>query len=427
MAREALQDRASDILKAFRPGQYAFGLEVTDRVGEFVGELGPRVVVFAGKTARSSDLMRRVSDAIDRAGGEVVATLDGARPNAPVEDVRAMARGLEDAGQVDCVLTVGGGSAIDATKAAIALHALGGDLDPLYGMGMVSEALAKQNAILLPSIAFMTAASSAAHLTRYSNVTDFEQGQKKLIIDDALVPSRAVFDYALTTGMSASFTRDGAFDGISHSLEVYLGATGSEKYGQIEQVALTGIELIITSLDRAVDDPGDLEARTGLGLGTDLGGVAIMTGGTSGAHLNSFSLVDLLPHGRAVAILNPYYVVFFAPACEPQLRNLAELFRRAGLMDQDASTMSGRELGLAVSESMLALAEKVGFPTRLSDIEGFSEEHVRRCLDAAKTPQLRSKLENMPVPMTPETVDEYMGSVLDAAAHGEPERVKNMA
>ncbi len=426
MANPSLQDRGSEILKGFRPGEYAFGVDVADRAGDFVGQLGRRIVVFAGKTARSSGLLERVSDAVRGTGGEMTAVLDAARPNAPVEDVHAMARGLHEAGDIDCALTIGGGSAIDAAKAAVALHALGGELDPLYGMGTVTEALDKQNASLLPTIAFMTAASSAAHLTRYSNVTDFSKGQKKLLIDDALVPTRAVFDYGVTRGMSAAFTRDGAFDGISHSLEVYLGATGSPKYDRIEQVALTGIELIITSLDKAVDDPDDVQARTALGLGTDLGGVAIMTGGTSGAHLNSFSLVDLLPHGRAVAILNPYYVVFFAPACEPQLRQLGELFRRAGLMDKDTSALGGRELGLAVSEAMLALAETVGFPTRLGDVEGFGEQHVQRCLDAAKTPQLRSKLENMPVPMTPETVDEYMGSVLEAAAKGEPERVKNM-
>ena len=62
-----------------------------------------------------------------------------------------------------------------------------------------------------------------------------------------------------------------------------------------------------------------IEARTALGLATDLGGYAIMLGGTNGAHLTSFSLVDILSHGRACAIMNPYYTVFFAPAVEEPL------------------------------------------------------------------------------------------------------------
>lgn len=425
MTESTLREKAAELLHDHKGDDYAFGQGATDALAKYVGALGKDVIVYAGNTARAVGLIDHVDNAVRACGGTLSGVLEAARPNSPVEDVLAMAKGLDEAPSVDCAIVIGGGSAIDAFKAANTIHTLGGTLDEYYGVGLVNEALAKQGKRLVPSIAIMTAASSAAHLTRYSNITDLAQGQKKLIIDDALVPTRAIFDYPVTTRMSKSFTLDGAMDGVSHSLEVYLGATGSEHYDKIEQVALTGIELIVTNLDSAVENPNDLDARTALGLGTDLGGVAIMTGGTSGPHLNSFSMVDILPHGRAVAILNPYYVVYFAPACEPQLAKLADLYTRAGYLHADTTSLRGRDLGLAVSEAMLKLAEHVGFPTRLEDVEGFDDRHVERCLSAAKLPALRSKLENMPVPMTPESVDEYMGSVLDAAATGEPGRVKN--
>ena len=419
---------AHKLLDEFKAGRYEFGWGATkpSRVRPHVAPYGPRLVVFAGKTARSTGLVDRFREAAEFVGKQVVAVHDAARPNAPIEDVRAMVETLREAGDVDGAVVIGGGSAIDAMKAAVVLHGLGGDLEDYYGVGLVTEALEKRGAELLPVIAIMTAASSAAHLTRYSNVTNLELGQKKLIIDDAIVPPRAVFDYGVTTSMSTSFTLDGAFDGISHSLEVYLGATGRGDYERIERIALTGIEVIVTGLHAALEYPDETVPRVALGLGTDLGGYAIMVGGTSGAHLNSFSLVDVLSHGRAVSILNPYYVVFFAPACEPQLRRLAALYTRAGFLRRKTTKLAGRDLGLAVAEAMLAFAESVGFPTRLADVPGFSDEHVQRCLSAAKNPQLRSKLENMPVPMTPESVDEYMGAVLDAAVSGEPERVESL-
>ena len=43
-----------------------------------------------------------------------------------------------------------------------------------------------------------TAASSGAHLTKYSNITDLTTFQKKLIVDQGIVPSRAIFDYETT-------------------------------------------------------------------------------------------------------------------------------------------------------------------------------------------------------------------------------------
>lgn len=421
-----LQEQAATLLTEFKADRYSFGIDAIDDLSTHVGAFGERVIIFAGKTARTTGLMDRVAKAVDSAGGVVASVQDAARPNAPAQDVRAMAEALDDAGDVDCAVVVGGGSAIDALKAAVVLRCLGGDLEDYFGMGLVTKVLEGRAIDLLPTVAVMTSASSAAQLTRYSNVTNLELGQKKLIIDDAIVPSRAVFDYGVTTGMSASFTLDGALDGIGHSLEVYLGATHHPAYEKIEQIALTGIELIIRYLDRAVEHPADVEARTALGLGTDLGGYAIMTGGTSGPHLNSFSMVDILSHGRAVAILNPYYVVFFAPACEPQLRKLAALYARAGHLPVDVADLHGRDLGLAVADAMLSLAQKVGFPTCLADVPGFGDEHVKRCLAAAKNPQLRSKLENMPVPLSPEQVDEYMGAVLAAAVAGRPGDVKNL-
>jgi alcohol dehydrogenase class IV len=218
--------------------------------------------------------------------------------------------------------------------------------------------------------------------------------------------------------MSAGFTMDGALDGVAHCLEVFMGIA-ADKLPAAREVCLTGIELIVRSVRAAVADGQDAAARTALALGTDLGGLAIMIGGTSGAHLNSFSLVDILPHGRACAVMNPYYAVFFAPAIESRLREVGQVYRAAGLLSADLAVLRGRELGIAVAEGMTALSRAIGFPATLSEVPGFTEDHIRRCLSAAKDPKLASKLQNMPIPLRPDQVDEYMGSVLAAATTGD--------
>jgi alcohol dehydrogenase len=76
---------------------------------------------------------------------------------------------------------------------------------------------------------------------------------------------------------------------------------------------------------------------------------------------------------------------------------------------------------------MFELAGRIGFPTRLGEVEGFSEEHINRALTAAKNPQLKMKLQNMPVPLTAEMVDEYMGPVLEAARDGNLNAIKNVS
>jgi alcohol dehydrogenase len=77
-----------------------------------------------------------------------------------------------------------------------------------------------------------------------------------------------------------------------------------------------------------------------------------------------------------------------------------------------------------MAQGLIALSQRVGFPTTLSEIEGLTSKHIEKALQAAKDPQLASKLENMPVPMNPEMVDIYMRPVLEAALTGDFSGIK---
>jgi len=88
--------------------------------------------------------------------------------------------------------------------------------------------------------------------------------------------------------------------------------------------------------------------------------------------------------------------------------------------------LSGRALGVAVAEAMIAFAKHIGFPTTLGQVPGFSDAHIERALTAARNPQLKMKLENMPVSLTTEMIDEYMGPVLQAAKTGDLTLIKNV-
>jgi alcohol dehydrogenase len=207
---------------------------------------------------------------------------------------------------------------------------------------------------------------------------------------------------------------------------VLYGAVNQDGYERIEAVALTGIALIVEHLPGLLSDPGNAETREAIGLATDLGGYAIMLGGTNGAHLTSFSLVDILSHGRACGLMNPYYTVFFAPAIERPLQQVGRILRDNGYIRDDVGLFTGRDLGIAVAEGMIQFSRAIGFPTVLAQIPGFTDEHIRRALTAAKDPQLKMKLENMPVALTADRVDEYMGAVLLAARTGDLNLIKNV-
>jgi len=434
------KQKAKNLLCEWKKERYAFGIGCLGRVGDFAGREGKSCMLCItgwGEEKWIEPFVDEIKASIEKKGVAILDIIRGARPNAPREDVFRIANQIGKKRPAS-IIAVGGGSTIDAVKAASILATLDpDDVEPYFGMGLVTERLKKEEKKLFPIVAVQTAASSGAHLTKYSNITDPLTGQKKLIIDEAIVPPWAVFDYRTTIGAPYGITADGALDGIAHCLEVVYGATGKPFFEKTMQIAEAGISLIVNSLPKAIEEPGDEEARISLGLGTDLGGYAIMVGGTNYGHLFSFSVVNKLTHGRACAIVNPYATVFFAPAIEVQLKMVGRIFKEAGYIKEDMEKLSGKDLGMAVAEGMMNLLKKINFPTSFGEV-GVDEEDKKRILTAAKNPQLWSKLEQAPVSLikrdkdgnidarkTEENIDIYMGALVDAIITGDFSKIKN--
>ena len=418
-------EKARNLLNQFKGKAYVYGFGVLEQVGTVSKEFGKKAVLVRGTFNGSDELVGKIAKSLEESQINLVAVIKGSRPNSPKEDLYRIRKEIEQANP-DMVISFGGGSTIDTTKAAIVLNALSGDIEDYFGTGLVTDSLLKNKKKLLPHIVIQSLSASASHLTKYANITDFSTGQKKLIVDDAIIPDKAIFDYETTFEAGKNLTIDGAMDGLAHAIEVLYGSVGKSYYKLAAEIAQTCISLVLKYLHVVLENPKSKEARKALCLATDLGGYAIMIGGTNGGHLTSFSLVDILPHGRACAIMNPYYTVFFAPAIEEPLQMIGEVFMQAGLIKEEIDNLKGRVLGITIAEAMFEFAARIGMPTNLGSIDGFNEEHIERAINAAKNPQLKMKLQNMPIPLSSDMIDEYMRPVLRAAATGDISIIKNV-
>ncbi|WP_291637243.1 iron-containing alcohol dehydrogenase [Clostridium sp.] len=416
-----IKEKAYQLLKEWKGDSYIFGRNVLNQVGKEAKKYGNRALVVSNQTymkpIADEVLKYLAAEGIELAGNKVA---QDAKPNAPREDVYRLVTYILQY-KPDCIVAIGGGSTIDACKCASALATLGGEITPevdhYFGTGVVTAELAATGKKLIPVVAVETSASSGAHLTKYSNITDPVVGQKKLIVDEAIVPATSLFDYDVTATMPVSVTVDGALDAIAHTFEVFCGAK-ENNYELTKDLAVTAISLCCENAKKLVLNPKDLEAREAIGLATDLGGYAIMVGGTSGAHLTSFSLVDLVGHGTACGIMNPYYVILYSKAIQRQLKVIGMVFKKYGYTNSDIENIDGRELAVAVAKAMIAYGKSINAPTTLGELKGFSDKYIERALSAAKDPQLKMKLQNMPTPMTIDDVDKYMELVLRGAVSG---------
>jgi alcohol dehydrogenase len=217
--------KSQKLLSSWKGDTYIFGRGVLPEIGKLAARFGKNALVI-GNTTYMKPVVDTIVDILKKAGIRLAGgtVVPGAGKNTPRGDVYRIETYILHH-KPDVIIAVGGGSTIDACKASNFLAALGKDVTPeidhWFGTGMVSEALRKTGKKSYPLIAVQTSASSGAHLTKYSNITDPVVGQKKLVVDDGIVPSYALFDYNVTASMPIPVTIDGALDSIAHCFEVF--------------------------------------------------------------------------------------------------------------------------------------------------------------------------------------------------------------
>ena len=132
------KDRATGMLNDWKKGNYAFGMGVLAKVGDFAQKLGKStmlVVTGLGSEKWTKPLVEDIKSFLRCKNIDILALIRGARANAPREDVYRIANQIGKK-KPDSIVAVGGGSTIDAVKAASVLATLDSDdVEPILGKG----------------------------------------------------------------------------------------------------------------------------------------------------------------------------------------------------------------------------------------------------------------------------------------------------
>jgi alcohol dehydrogenase class IV len=196
--------------------------------------------------------------------------------------------------RVTAVISLGGGSAMDAGKtiAAIAPAAAGAAHYGLCANSFPAERLL--------SVCVPTTSGTGSEATRTA-VLGAADGAKVWLWGDELKPALVVLDPALTAGLPASLTAATGIDALVHAIEASTNANANEAN---DLYCHRGIALVVQHLRRAVAAPRDLAARAGLQWAATFAGIGIDNCGTAIAHNIGHALASLRPvhHGRAVGL-----------------------------------------------------------------------------------------------------------------------------
>lgn len=307
-------------------------------------------IVSTRSLARNTDAVQKIVAGL---GARFAGSFDEVPAHTPREAVIAGAAAARAAG-ADLMVAVGGGSAIDGTKAMLqamwhgVTEARG--LDALTGRGRAEPTGLSDGRIRMVAV---PTTLSAAEFTFYAGVTDTAKGIKQSFSDPLMVPRTVILDPAITVHTPMRLFLGTGIRAVDHAVERLCSLI---RHPFSDATAVEALRLLNRGLPAVQKDPRNLAARLDCQLGAWMsifGGMAGVPVGAShgighvlGAHAG-------VPHGETSCVMLPSVMQWNRGVnFEEQLR-VAHAFERA---DDDAAG--------AVRDLIASL----GLPTRLRDV-----------------------------------------------------------
>jgi len=322
------------------------------------------LVVTDRELAKNTDIPERIKKVL---GNLCVGIFTDVEPDSGIHIVNQGAKLGKELG-ADCIVSVGGGSAIDTAKGMAILLKEGGKLQDYVGFQILTRPQT-------PHIVIPTTAGTGSEVTYVAVIKDHEEGRKLLFGDYNILPNVAILDPKMTEGLPPKLTAATGMDAMCHAIEA-LHSLQREPIA--DGMALHAIRLIKEFLPKAVENGKDMMARGEMLIAANMAGIAFSNAqlGVVHALAHSVGARFKVHHGLANSILLPACLRYNADACgEVYLDILSALGVNIGGVRPDKA-------GDVVADKIIEFTKKLGLPQRLRDV-GVPEEGLKECSELA--------------------------------------------
>ena len=333
---------------------------IKEIVSEIKGRGCKKVIVVTDKDLLKFKVATKVTELLE-ANDIAFEIYDNIKANPTIENVQSGVEFCKKCG-ADIIVAVGGGSAIDTSKAIAIIMT-----NPEFADVRSLEGVAPTKHKAMPIIAVSTTSGTAAEVTINYVITDVEKNRKFVCVDPHDIPVVAVVDSEMSASMPPKLCAATGMDALVHAIEGYITKGAWEL---TDMVHLKAIEIISKYLRSSVK--GDPKGREQMALGQYIAGMGFSNVGLGIDHsmAHPLSAVYDIPHGMACAILLAPVLKFNAPATGERYREIA---RAMGVKNVDE--MNQETYRKATIEAVAKLSADVGIPTKLSDL-GVQEKDI---------------------------------------------------
>jgi alcohol dehydrogenase class IV len=321
---------------------------------------GKRALLVCDAGVVKAGIAEKVKAELEK-GGIATALFDKVDPN-PVEQNVFDGVDAFRAHEADLIVSVGGGSPLDAGK----LIALKTTHDrPLADYDDAIDGGNHITANVPPMITVPTTAGTGSEVGRSGVVTLAATGRKTVIFSPHLLAKAAILDPELTVTMPPRVTAATGFDALTHCIEAYCSLGD---HPMADAIALGGIELSAKYLARAVAKGDDLEARGGMMKAAMMGAVSFQKGlGACHSLAHPLSSEKGLHHGLANALCLPAVIEHNETTIPEKMDRIKKL------LDPGAKSLAA---------ALRDLRKKTGLPEGLK-AEGVSEADIPKLSEKA--------------------------------------------
>jgi alcohol dehydrogenase class IV len=245
---------------------------------------------------------------------------DRVEPEPSLQTVRFAAQEMTRV-QPDWIIGLGGGSCLDAAKAAWLLYERP-DVN-LEGVTPMEQFGLRRKAKL---IAIPTTSGTGSETTLASVLTDTELHRKVTLGSYELVPDAAIVDPRFVMKLPPRVTADTGMDALTHAVEGYSSRMRNDFS---DGLALYAVRLVLGYLPRAYANGDDAEAREHMHNAATIAGLAFGNSQTGVAHAlgHSFGALFRVPHGRAVSLFLPYVIEYEVESSMSRYADIAHMMR----------------------------------------------------------------------------------------------------
>lgn len=328
-----------------------------------------KALVVTDKDLIKFNVVEKVTALLDKAG-LAYEIFDEVKANPSVDVIKKGVAKFKQSG-ADYLITIGGGSPIDSSKAiGIIIN------NPEFEDVLSLEGVAPTHQKCVPIIAIPTTAGTAAEVTINYVITDEANKRKFVCVDVHDVLAVAIVDPDMMSSMPKGLTAATGMDALTHAIEGY---TTKAAWALTDALHLEAIRLIAKHLRGAVENTK--EGREGMALGQYVAGMGFSNVGLGIVHSMAHPLSAYYdtPHGIANAVLLPYVLEFNASATGEKFREIARAMGVKGVDD-----MSQDEYRKAAIDAVKQLSKDVGIPEKLHMIGVKQEDLVALSQDALK-------------------------------------------